>query len=58
MSSEKDPKLHVRIEDLAVPEILTGAAPETDELEDDQEEIRYDNVAVPEILFSRNTLKI
>ena len=57
MSSEKDPKLHVRIEDLAVPEIRTGAAPETDELEDNQEEIRYDNVAVPEIHLSSKKLK-
>ena len=57
MSSEKDPKLHVRIEDLAVPEVLTGAAPEMDELEDDQEEIRYDNVAVPEIHLSSKKLK-
>ena len=57
MSNEKDPKLHVRIEDLAVPEVLTGTASETDELEDDQEEIRYDNVAVPEIHLSSKKLK-
>jgi hypothetical protein len=57
VSNEKDPKLHVRIEDLAVPEVLTGTASETDELEDGQEEIRYDNVAVPEIHLSGKKLK-
>ena len=51
MSNEKDPKLHVRIEDLAVPEVLTGTASETDELEDGQEEIRVDIVAALFIHF-------
>ena len=40
MSHENDPKLKFRADELAVPEVLTGEMPETEELEEDQEEIR------------------
>ena len=36
MSHENDPKLKVRADELAVPEVLTGEMPETEELEEDQ----------------------
>jgi hypothetical protein len=49
MSHENDPKLKFRADELAVPEVLTGEAPEAEELEEDQEEIRYDTVAIPEV---------
>jgi len=49
MEEEKKPKLTVRVEDLAVPEIHTGEVPETEELEEDPSEIQYDTVAIPEI---------
>ena len=49
MSDKKDPKLTFRSDELAVPEVLTGEVDETEELEEDQEEIRYDTVAIPEV---------
>ncbi|MCI9351806.1 MAG: hypothetical protein HFF58_00960 [Lawsonibacter sp.] len=49
MSDRKDPKLKFRSDELAVPEVLTGEVDETEELEEDQEEIRYDTVAIPEV---------
>lgn len=49
MSQEHDPKLKFRADELAVPEVLTGEAEESEEAEEDQEEIRYDTVAVPEV---------
>lgn len=52
MSGEHDPKLKVRIDGVAVPEIMTGKVPE-EELEESQEEIQYDNVAIPEIHLSK-----
>ncbi|WP_201757415.1 hypothetical protein [Colidextribacter sp. OB.20] len=53
MSDKKDPKLTFRSDELAVPEVLTGEVDETEELEEDQEEIRYDTVAIPEIHIGR-----
>ena len=49
MSDRKDPKLKFRTDELAVPEVLTGEVDETEELEEDQAEIRYDTVAIPEV---------
>lgn len=49
MSGESDPKLRIHIDELAIPEILTGKVNEEEEPVEDQEEIRYDNVAVPEV---------
>ena len=49
MQEEKEPKITFRAEELAVPEVHTGALPLEEELEEDDEEIRYDNVAIPEI---------
>ena len=49
MSDSKDPKLKFRSDELAVPEVLTGEVAEEEELEEDQEEIRYDTVAIPEV---------
>ena len=49
MSDRKDPKLKFRSDELAVPEVLTGEVDEKEELEEDQEEIRYDTVAIPEV---------
>lgn len=49
MSEKGKNKLTFRAEGLAVPEIITGEVPETDELETDTSIIQYDTVAIPEI---------
>ncbi len=49
MSEKQDPKLKFRADEVAVPEVLTGEVEEEEELEEDQEEIRYDTVAIPEV---------
>ena len=48
--------LTVESEDLAVPEIHTGAVDVT-ELEDDTEDIRYDDVAIPEIHVRKDKME-
>ena len=57
MRGEKKPKLTFRSDGLAVPEIHTGAVPETEELEADPEEIQYDTVAIPEIHLGKKKPK-
>ena len=57
MHKEKKSKLTFRSEDLAVPEIHTGALPESDELPEPDEEIQYDTLAVPEIHLGRRKPK-
>lgn len=57
MFEEKKPKLTFQAEELAVPEVHTGEVVRAEKLEEDTEEIRYDNVAVPEIHLRRKKPK-
>ncbi len=57
MSDEKKPKLTLRVDDLAVPEIHIGRTPAKEELEEDEEEIQYDTVAIPEIHLRKKKQK-